>query len=318
MDDQGELLQLLNDVAVWDVEGVERAFAEQSLARLRALSGDLSVTPLFVTARDGIELAYRRYPGDPARAIVLVHGAAGHGGHLHTLASRIAGQGAGTVYVPDMRGHGLSGRRRGHAVAYPDQMVEDIGVILEAVARDHPAAPIVLGGHSAGGGLALRCCSDALCDRVSALLLLAPFLGHTAPTTRPRIGGWVAVYRKRMNALIALNARGITGFNDLPVVEFNQPACTLDGRETLSWSYNTLLAFGPGDPAGELASAGAGRPMLVIVGAEDECFRAEAYPKVMAGAVPTADVRLLPDLGHWDLLTDPSATNIAIEWLHGL
>ncbi|TVR96113.1 MAG: alpha/beta hydrolase [Rhodospirillales bacterium] len=315
MDDQGELLQLLNDVAVRDLDGVERAFAEQSLARLRELSGGLTAKPRFVTASDGLELGYRHYPGESSRVLILIHGAAGHGGHLHVFARSIAQQGAASVYVPDMRGHGLSGRRRGHAVAYPEQMVEDVAVLLGEVARDHPGAPIVLGGHSAGGGLVIRCCAAALGERVSGMLLLAPFLGHTAPTTRPRIGGWVAVYRTRMSALIALNARGITGLNDLPVVEFNQPAATLDGRETLSWSYNTLLAFGPGNAAAELERAGANRPMLVMVGTDDECFVADAYPAVMAGAAPASEVRLLPGLGHWDLLTDSAAADIALDWL---
>jgi hypothetical protein len=51
-------------------------------------------------------------------------------------------------------------------------------------------------------------------------VLLAPYLGYQAPTSRPDSGGWVAANVPRILALNVLHAVGITAWEGLPVLRF--------------------------------------------------------------------------------------------------
>jgi len=61
-------------------------------------------------ARDGVSLQYYAYPAEPDKIAVLVHGTASPGASMHTLAEALRAAGV-AAYVPDIRGHGGSGRR---------------------------------------------------------------------------------------------------------------------------------------------------------------------------------------------------------------
>ena len=49
------------------------------------------------------------------------------------------------------------------------------------------------------------------------------------------------------------------------------------------------------------------RPTTVIVGGNDELFRAEAYAPLLEPIQPRLKVKLLPGLGHIDMVVDPAA-----------
>src|SRR6516165_10721720 len=51
----------------------------------------------------------------------------------------------------------------------------------------------VLIGHSSGGGFALRVAALGLSSRFVGTILLAPYLGHDAPTVSFRERGWANV-----------------------------------------------------------------------------------------------------------------------------
>jgi alpha-beta hydrolase superfamily lysophospholipase len=89
--------------------------------------------------------------------------------------------------------------------------------------KQAPNAKIVLGGHSSGGGFALRYAGNPDLEPVDANLLLAPFLGRNAPTVRPGSGGWVQVATKRYVGLAMLNAWNIRQLDHLPGLYFNRP-----------------------------------------------------------------------------------------------
>lgn len=311
-----DLLELLRHVGSDETEAVASRIGEASFARF--LAADWSAMPpaSTFTARDGRCLAYRHWPADADRAVILIHGSTGHGGHLHVLARAIAGHAHAQVYAPDMRGHGLTGA--GAVAIYPDQMRDDIGDFIAFVrARQRPSA-VILGGHSAGGGLVVRVAASDIADGVSAYLLLAPFLGARAPTTRAGLGGWIRPYPKRIGALMELNRRGIPWLNQTPVLAFNQPLATRDGREALSWSYATMLAFDPGSWKAGLGGVRRDQPMLVLVGDRDECFVPEAYPETVGGITRHARTELLEELGHWDLLVAAETADRISAWLDRL
>lgn len=122
-------------------------------------------------ARDGSVLPLRVYEnGDTNRALILIHGITGHGDYLHPLASALAEGGYASVYVPDLRGHGENPARRGD-IDHMSQMEEDFADLMAHIRARQPGARIIAGGHSAGGGLALRMAASESTDEIDGYLL---------------------------------------------------------------------------------------------------------------------------------------------------
>ncbi len=289
-----------------------------SFARLSAMDVSNLPTLATLTASDGCRLAFRHYigHGDPRTIVVLIHGSAGYGDQLRALASGIAASGKAQAYTLDMRGHGLSGGKAGHGVFHADQLCEDIAEFIGFLDRKTPRARIILGGHSAGGGLVLRFCRSAAGRRLSACLFLAPYLGLGSPTIRPMFGGWVKKVRlNRLRAVTLASALGITRFNNTTVVSFDLTACSNRQSYTPSWSFNTLLAMGPGHWAPHAMGIDSSKAVLVVAGDKDECFYADAYPKAFQEIAPQAEVRTVQNIGHWDVLVEPQVVAITTEWL---
>src|SRR3954454_6452609 len=143
-------------------------------------------------ARDGTELAFRHYqPGTGAQAddrvAVLVHGSSGGSRSMHTLAKSVAARGVETFAV-DMRGHGASGTRGD--IAYVGQLEDDLADFVAVLRKIVPSAPLTLVGHSSGGGFGLRVAGSPIQNLFERFVLLAPYLGYDAPSTRPDSGGW--------------------------------------------------------------------------------------------------------------------------------
>jgi len=78
-----------------------------------------------LTARDGTQLAYRHYPADSEKIVILLHGAAWHSRYFLPLAEFISSEGLAQVYTPDLRGHGPTPKRRGD-VDYIGQFEDDL------------------------------------------------------------------------------------------------------------------------------------------------------------------------------------------------
>jgi predicted alpha/beta hydrolase len=106
-------------------------------------------------ARDGATLAYRHYPADADTVLILLHGSGWHSSYLLPLAEFVSGENLAHVYTPDLRGHGPSPARRGD-IDYIAQLEDDIADLIALIKQQHPDAPMIVGGHSSGGGLALR------------------------------------------------------------------------------------------------------------------------------------------------------------------
>lgn len=101
--------------------------------------------------RDGLELAWRET--GHGRPLVLLHGLMGSGAQLlgSELASGLAASGH-RVILPDLRGHGDSGRAS-DAVWYPPDVLADDGLaLIDQLGLDD----YDLGGYSLGGKLVLR------------------------------------------------------------------------------------------------------------------------------------------------------------------
>jgi non-heme chloroperoxidase len=268
-------------------------------------------------ARDGEQLAYRIYESSSDRILIFIHGSSYHGGGYHALASAISLGGAAKVVLPNLRGHYQSGRRRGD-VDYIGQLEDDLDDLIAFLrASERLRGPITLGGHSSGGGLAIRFAGGAHAADASSTLLLAPIVPLSNAIRGGDAGGWANLHWKRLYGLLALNAVGIHGFNGLPIVAFNKPAKYWDGTETLSYSYRLNVSYHPRTNYHADIRALPART-LVLVGANDEAIDADALRALFAADAAQAQLKILPDINHFGIFSDPTALAVASDWLHAL
>ncbi len=273
------------------------------------------------TARDGTTLYTRFYESaqPSSRVLILLHGSAWHGMQFHPLAKALSAEGATHVVVPDLRGHGFHPATRGD-VAYVGQLEDDLAELIAQVRRDLPGATVIVGGHSSGGGLAIRFAGGAHGRDADGYLLLAPFLKYNAPTMRPNAGGWAIANTRRIVGLSMLNTLGIRWFNGLPVIQFAMPQSVLDGplgaTATPTYSYRLNVSFAPRSRY-QRDLAAMQQPFLLVAGSADEAFLAEQYEPTISAHTDAGRYVLLPAIGHIDLLTTPQLTQEVALWLNG-
>ena len=262
------------------------------------------------TARDGTALAYRHYrpragQSENRGTVVLIHGSSARSDSVHPLAQGLAKAGFG-VYAIDVRGHGESGHKG--RIAYVGQLEDDLEDLVQIV---KPAAPRCLAGFSAGGGFALRFAASARQGLFESYVLMAPFLSQDASTYRPASGGWASVGLPRILGLVALNAVGVTAFNDLPVTAY---ALRPEAQQFLTPSYSFALAmnFRPHqDYRADMAAAR--RPMAVVVGQDDDQFIADRFAPEFTAAGRPVPVTIVPATGHIGLTLSKAGIQATVD-----
>ena len=162
-------------------------------------------------ARDGSWLAYRLYPaasGGRDRIAILAHGSSASSIEMDRIATALAAAGVTAVAV-DFRGHGASGTRGD--IAYPGQLDDDLADLVAELRKANPGARFSLIGHSSGGGFALRIAKSPLGEKFERFVLLAPYLGYSAPTNRPAEGPgfWASPDLPRIIAILMLARLGV-------------------------------------------------------------------------------------------------------------
>ena len=274
------------------------------------------VAPEAFLTRDGSAIALRRYAGpEGAPLLVLLHGSGWHGGMFEGLARALAAGGHATVLVPDMRGHGAAPVRRGDLDRI-EQVMEDVADLIAA--HRAPGQRVVLGGFSLGGGTVIRFAGGPDSGMIDRALLLAPFVHHEAPTTRPASGGWAVPLLRRIIGLSILNATGIGALDYLTAVRYRFPAFVLDGpaggEATPDYSWRLYKALVPGDDW--QAAVRRLPPFLLVAGARDEAFVAEDYAPTLGALTDLGRYVVLPGLGHLALLDAPEVAQVVADWLH--
>jgi alpha-beta hydrolase superfamily lysophospholipase len=259
-------------------------------------------------ARDGTELGYRHYPARaPAsgQIAVVVHGSSGSSIAVHALAKGLAARGVDS-YAPDIRGHGASGTRGD--IGYVGQLEDDMFDFVAEIRKVNPTAPLTLLGHSSGGGFVLRVAGSPIQNLFARTLLLAPYLGYDAPSSREDAGGWASPDIPRFLALSLLRRLGIVCCESLPTIAFAVGPNT-SAILASTYSYRLMRNFGTTpDYRGDLAAAG--KPVVVFAGAADELM----FPGKFQDAVgPHVPVRLIDGVNHMGIVSDPAAVAAIAE-----
>lgn len=267
----------------------------------------------YFRARDGALLAFRYYPSENDTVLIILHGASAQSGAYSALAHFVSGRGLAQVYTPNIRGHYRSGARPGD-VDYIGQLEDDLADLISAIRSDNPRAKIILAGHSAGGGLAIRFAGGRYGSEAAGYILLAPYLGHTAPIIpRVRKSSWAQPNRSRGIGITLLNWIGIRRLNHLPVIEFDLPAAIRNGSETLRYSYRLWMAISPRvNYRRDLRALD--RPLLALLGEADATLDPENSARILSNAT-RGTVRVVPGATHLGIIFNMQTHQLIKEWL---
>jgi alpha-beta hydrolase superfamily lysophospholipase len=264
------------------------------------------------SARDGTELAYRHYPArgtSNGQVAILVHGSSGSSSAVHALADALAARGIET-YAPDIRGHGGSGSRGD--VGFIGQLENDMADFVALVRKTSPSAPLTLLGHSAGGGFALRIASSSIQESFARTILLAPYLGYSAPTNRPDSGGWASADIPRFLALVALQKLGIDCCESLPTLAFAVPA---NSERILNPTYSFRLMRNFATRGYERDLTAARHPVTLIAGAADELMLADKYADAVHAVTPSTEVKLIDGVDHMGIVCSPQGVAAVADYV---
>jgi alpha-beta hydrolase superfamily lysophospholipase len=123
----------------------------------------------------GLRLFFRSRLTEESRGRLLaVHGHGEHSGRFGRVAECAAAAGL-DFHAFDLRGHGRSGGRRGHARSF-DLLLSDLDSIRRRVGSDETKLPTFLFGHSLGGLIVGRYVQEYGFPTLGGTVLVAPFV----------------------------------------------------------------------------------------------------------------------------------------------
>lgn len=237
-----------------------------------------SFNETFFKARDGEKLFARHFPANSTTTILLSHGVLGNSFLFNKMSGLLREATGAEVYALDIRGHGQSGGRPGD-VDYIGQYEDDLADVVTHIKQEKPDHKIIIAGHSMGGGISLRYAMRDDFPEADGYLLTAPTLGHINPTMRTESEGseeaFLKLHIQRIIGLTMLNSVGNHDYDSLNVLFFNLP----DNSPVTRYSHRSNVSNAPADYRDGLKAIN--KPLLVIVGTEDEVMDASTFKPVM-------------------------------------
>lgn len=264
-----------------------------------------------IDATDGVALLYRVWEVDDPRARVLVvHGLGEHGGRYTALAEALLSRQI-TCCAPDLRGHGVSGGRRGHVVSF-EQYISDLERVLGAIGAP---SPLILFGHSLGGLIALRAIQTGRVAPLAGAVLSAPALELAGPD--PWWRNAAAAVLSRLTPTVAL-PNGI----DPADLSHDADAVAAYRNDPLVHDRITPRLFDQMRRAMRAANEDAEQvrvPLLLLAPGEDRIARAPAAIALADRLPGEAKVLSYPGLFHEPLHEQEGAAVLrdVIEWISG-
>jgi alpha-beta hydrolase superfamily lysophospholipase len=266
-------------------------------------------------ARDGDTLSYRYYDSTSERILIFIHGSSYHGAGYHDLANTVSAAGAAKVVLVNLRGHYLSGRRRGD-IEYIGQYEDDIVDLIRELRKQGHKGSIILGGHSSGAGFVLRFGGGAAPkqETITGYIALAPIIPRTASVRGGNAGGWNVIHMPRIIGLVALNIIGVHGFDGLPIIAFNKPSSAWNGTETLAYSWRLNVSYHPrNDYASDIKAMPANT--LVLVGDKDEAIDGTALLDLLKTAGYQGRAEILPQTNHFGIFHGAEALKRTVDYV---
>lgn len=257
-------------------------------------------THAYLRSAGGGRLFFRSWEPPAATAGVLaVHGLGDHSGRWEGVAGALSAAGT-AVHAPDLRGHGRSLGRRGHAASF-ELLLRDLDRLRRAAEPRGPDGRVVLLGHSLGGLLVLRYLQAFPSPSVAGAVAVAPFL---------RLRADVPDWKLTLGRLADRWLPGLTLDSELEDdLLFRRPeARERHRRDPLVHRRISARLWGEMQREARRlrAEPRTDRPVLLQVAGDDRVVDADAVRELGARPGCRAEVRVYPEAFH-DLYHDPEA-----------
>jgi alpha-beta hydrolase superfamily lysophospholipase len=169
-----------------------------------------------MSTTDGLKLYVKEWQpeGSPKATIALVHGLGEHVNRYEYVAKTFTEHGY-LLRGFDLRGHGQSEGKRGHAPSYA-RLAEDINQLLQEVHDAYPELPIFLYGHSLGGALVLYY-GETHQFPLRGIIATSPGLGPAAPLSAAKMTA-AKILSRIMPAMQMPNDLDLSGLSHDPEV----------------------------------------------------------------------------------------------------
>jgi pimeloyl-ACP methyl ester carboxylesterase len=272
---QNEIITLINlPNPTFDPNIIQKPMTPEAIADL-GFEQIYNYSPQKFTMRDGKQLFSYAYKSESKTTIILLHGVLSSAYLMNKTAGLLKEATNSEVIALDFRGHGQSEGIPGD-VEYINQYVDDLSDTVLAIKKEKPNQKIILAGHSMGGGIILRYAMEKEAPIIDGYLLIAPHLGTNSPTLKKEDltteeDSFIKLHMNRIIGLKMMNAIGETKYNNLPVLFFNLP----ETMPITKYSYRASESMSPLDYKKGLKAIA--KPLLVIVGNEDEAFDANKF-----------------------------------------
>lgn len=237
--------------------------------------------PFQLKATDDLMLHTQTYPIETPKALVcLVHGFGEHHGR-YTHVIRALNEAGFQVITYDHRGHGLSEGKRGHAPSFKQFLLDLDCVISHGHSEINNELPLLLYGHSMGGGIVLNYALSTECTelknnrKIDAILASSPWLTLTNPPNVLKDFG-IKLLEKILPSLTLptnMDAAGISRSHEVVKAYLEDPlvhnkispklfiglheASKTTFERARYWNKPLLISHGDADPVTNFASSAA-------------------------------------------------------------
>jgi alpha-beta hydrolase superfamily lysophospholipase len=247
-----------------------------------------------LAAADGTALAFSEWPaGEPRAVILAVHGFGDYGPSTFAQAARFwAGQGIIT-YAYDQRGFGrnLSFGRWPGAPA----LAADLREVAGQLRARHPCLPLIVAGHSMGGGVALAAAGQGL--DADGLILAAPAIwGGAELNPLYRLAAWTVAAMMPERRFTGEGLVRIQASDNIEVLR----ALARDPHYLRPPSAREMLGLVRVTDMAEAAAQSVDLPALMLLGAKDEIVPNASVRRVFARL--TGPHRVIEYQEGWHLL----------------
>lgn len=247
-----------------------------------ALPGAVDLRPAF----------FQPARGDPRALILALHGFGDHAESAFAEAAELwAGDGIATLAY-DQRGFGR-GPERGR---WPgaEGLVADLAAAAEAAAARFPGVPLVLLGHSMGGGVALAALGEGRVPQAAGAVLLAPAVAGGAHVPGlVRAGLWALAGAAPDRRWTGEGLIEVQASDNLALLR----ALAADPLYLGAPSGRELLGLVRVMDRAAAAAPDVAVPVLALLGERDQLIDLQAAEAAL-GRIPEAEVARLPQGWH--------------------
>ena len=271
----------------------------------------------YFTTRDKKRIFAYHFPKKSLNTIILIHGVSSTAFLQNRMSGLLKNATKAEIFAIDLRGHGKSDGADGD-VDYINQYADDLADIIKTIRKAKPTGKIIIAGHSMGGGVALNYAMLVNKTKIDGILLFAPLIGSNSPAISQVTPGSKDIIEPFMQIHIA-RIIGLKMFNEinnhehdkLPVLFFNRS----ENMPSRKYTYRANASMAPEDYKSGLKSVSV--PMLVLIGAKDEAFNADALSKAVVEN-SKGQIKIIEGATHNGIRHNSQSYVFVEKWFSGL